>query len=126
LSLARKVISLGRQVFGLACKWFSLARKGLKFAPNTFLLARKDGWAGRKPKRLAGRDICFACRAFCLDCRLHRWLGRVKGAEAALGSDVMNALMDGDALLKLLGPRREMAGRFSRSVSGTEGAAPDK
>jgi len=50
----------------------------------------------------------------------------VKGAEAALGSDVMNALMDGDALLRLLGPRREMAGRFGRSVSGTESAAPDK
>lgn len=58
--------------------------------------------------------------------RLRQLLGRADDSEMALGSDLMNASLEGYALLKVLGKgsglealRKDMAARFSRSGPST-------
>jgi hypothetical protein len=62
---------------------------------------------------------------------LNKMLGRAEDTETALGSDVMNASLEGYALLKVVGKgsgleslRRDMSARFSRSAPGSKTAAP--
>jgi hypothetical protein len=79
----------------------------------------------------AQRDLLALDQLRSRTSRLQQLIGRVEDTETALGSDVMNAALEGYALLKVLGKgsgleglRRDMAARFSRSGSGSKTATP--
>ena len=79
----------------------------------------------------AQRDLLALDQMRSRTTHLRQLLGRAEDTETTLGSDVMNASLQGYALLKMLGkssgleaPRRDMASRFSRSGGGTKTALP--
>ena len=80
----------------------------------------------------AKRDLLALDQLRSRTTRLRQLLGRAEDTETALGSDVMNAALNGYALLKVLGKgsgleglRRDMAARFSRSAPATKSADPE-
>jgi hypothetical protein len=79
----------------------------------------------------AQRDLIALDQLRSRTTRLRQLLGRAEDTETALGSDVMNASLEGYALLKVVGKgsgleslRRDMSARFSRSAPGSKTAAP--
>ncbi len=63
--------------------------------------------------------------------RLHQLLGRAEDTEMALGNDVMNAALEGYALLKMMGKgssletlRKEISARFARTSKKGSIAVP--
>ena len=79
----------------------------------------------------AQRDLIALDQMRSRTTRLRQLLGRAEDTETALGSDVMNASLEGYALLKVVGKgsglealRRDMSARFSRAAPGSKSAAP--
>jgi hypothetical protein len=77
----------------------------------------------------AQRDLMTLDQLRSRTTRLHQLLGRAEDTKTALGSEVMNASLEGYALLKVVGKgcgleslRRDMAARFSRANSGSKAA----
>lgn len=77
----------------------------------------------------AQRDLIALDQLRSRTTRLRQLLGRAEDTETALGSDVMNASLEGYALLKVVGKgsgleslRRDMSARFSRAAPGSKTA----